>query len=87
MRFIDSFFVREGMYAVGRDMEQGGWYFSIPVSLGVADYEEYYSIPAEVAESFRINPDDAIAFADKCRRRECDDLLIVKPGKIRGSAI
>lgn len=87
MRFVDQFFSREGMYSIGQDMDQGGWYLSIPVSSGIVDYEEYYSISQEVAENFKINARAALDFANQCRRREHDEFLIVQPGANRGSAI
>lgn len=85
-RFKDMAFNRTGRYALGLDTQTGGYYLSIPVTIGVADYEEYYAISEAEFETFRSNPNAATTFADACRRREMDHLLIVQPGRNRGDA-
>jgi hypothetical protein len=87
MRFVDKLVNREEMYSIGEDLEAGGWYLSIPVSAGFVDYEEYYSISLDFAKSLQSSSSAAIEFANQCRRREHDNLLIFKPGSKRGSAI
>jgi hypothetical protein len=82
--FQDTFYSREGRYSIGMGPENGLYYLSIPVSNRMADYEEYYKIDQSQYSAFLENNQDALAFADECRRREHDALLIVEPGSDRG---
>ena len=41
----------------------------------------------EVFARYLADPQAALAFAEECRRREHDDLLILKPGWNRGIPI
>lgn len=50
------------------------------------DYEEYYEISESDYNVFLSDPTAAVNFADQCKRREKDALLIVKPGDLRGVA-
>ena len=85
-RFFDSFFSKEHFYSLGHDSKEGGAYFSIPVSNRYVDYEEYYRISSDELKTFVEQPDLAIAFAEKCRKQEMDDRLILTPGTDRGVA-
>lgn len=87
MTFIDSYFSREDRYSIGVESALGRHYLSIPVSSGVADYKEYYEITPEQHRVFREDRDEALQFAEACRRREHDDLLIEKPGWNRGTPV
>ncbi|WP_220700565.1 hypothetical protein [Mycetocola lacteus] len=60
---------------------------SIPVTIGVADYIEYYGITPVTYERFLADPSLAVPFAEECRARLHDDLLIQKPGWNRGIPI
>ncbi len=53
----------------------------------MVDYEEYYSLSVGMFEVFEQNTESALEFADACRRREHDDLLILQPGSDRGVAM
>ena len=48
-------------------------------------YGEYYEIDKATFDRFLADPESAVPFADKCRRREMDHLLINKPGASRGT--
>jgi hypothetical protein len=84
MKFNDICFNREHLYSIGIEEDSGKYYVSIPVSNHVADYSEYYEIDREQFESFQTNIEKAASFADMCRKREKDALLIQKPGSMRG---
>lgn len=83
----DYFVSRLNRYSLGVDEKSGQHYASIPVTTGVVDYEEYYALDADTYSRFLSDPSSAIEFADECRRREHDDLLLEKPGWNRGVAL
>jgi len=87
MNFKDVLVNREERFSVGAEQDSGKHYVSIPVSNGVVDYEEYYEIDQPTFERYRADLNSARDFVGRCRRREMDHLLIVKPGKNRGTAI
>lgn len=84
-RFRDTHVFREARLSLGVDDAAGGFYLSIPVSNVRVDYEEYYRLSA--AEYRRLATDAAARarFAEECRRRERDELLILRPGTDRGA--
>lgn len=86
MKFEDTFFSREERYSIGIEKESGRYYLSIPVTNHMIDYEEYYEISENDYNILLGNADVAVNFAKQCKRREKDDLLIVKPGELRGMA-
>lgn len=87
MTFNDVFLSKKHMFSVGIEETSGRFYVSIPVSNGMVDYEEYYELDKTRYELFRKDPEAALVFIMKCRRREMDDFLIVQPGTNRGIAI
>ncbi|WDY60283.1 hypothetical protein [Pseudomonas sp. PSKL.D1] len=87
MKFKDMFVSRQHMFSIGIEEEAEQHFVSFPVSNGLVDYEEYYAIDAEAFERFLNAPDAALAFVIKCRHREMDELLIIKPGTRRGTGI
>jgi hypothetical protein len=87
MKFSDEFWSRDDGYSLGIEEESGRRYVSFPVSNGVVDYEEYYELSAERYEQFRADPTGASAFVEESRRREHDELLLLKPGWNRGSPV
>jgi hypothetical protein len=86
MKFVDCFVSAEHRFSIGRAVDSGRFYLSIPVSSRLVDYEEYYEITESEAERFRNDPDLARQFAKRCRNRMMDDALIIKPGADRGVA-
>jgi len=86
MKFEDVYFSREERYSIGIEKESGRHYLSIPVTNHMIDYEEYYEISESDYNIFLSDPAAAVNFADQCKRREKDALLIVKPGDLRGVA-
>lgn len=87
MKFEDAYFSRDDRYSLGVESSSGRLYASIPVSNRVVDYEEYYELTPDQYAVFLKNCDAAIEFVEACRRRECDDLLIQKPGSNRGTPV
>jgi hypothetical protein len=87
LKFNDVLVSREFRFSLGEEEESGRYYVSIPVSNGLADYEEYYEIDRTAFERYRVDPAAALPFVDRCRNREADELLIVQPGSNRGTAL
>ena len=87
MTYVDTFFSRKDRYSIGIEDDQQKRYLSIPVSNGVFDYEEYYELTAQEYDSFLADRDAARRFAESCRNRERDELLIEKPGWNRGTPV
>ncbi|MGO4205233.1 hypothetical protein AB4Z09_26550 [Rhodococcus sp. TAF43] len=85
MRFEDEYFSRTNRYSLGIDTASGRPYLSIPVSNGLVDYEEHYELDNDKYRNLLADESLAIQFAEACRRREHDDLLIQKPGNNRGT--
>ena len=81
----DEFFSRENRYALGIDELSGRRYVSLPVTIGVADYNEYYELKDDAYARFLADPASAAAFVEECRRREHDELLLQQPGWNRGT--
>jgi hypothetical protein len=83
-RFQAARFSRADCYSLGRDSEPEGFYLAIPVSNPYVDYEEYYRLSEAEFETLLHDLPAARAFADRCRRHEMDDRLILQPGQLRG---
>jgi len=86
MRFIDTHCERDLRFSIGREAVSGKYYLSIPVSSGIVDYEEFYEISQELHDGYPGNVDALTLIANRCRARECDDRLFMKPGTNRGVA-
>jgi hypothetical protein len=87
MKFKDVAVNRDERYALGIEQDSGKYYVSIPVSNGMVDYEEYYEIDKATFDQYRADLGSARDFVERCRRRQEDDKLIVKPGRNRGTAV
>jgi hypothetical protein len=85
--FKDVYVDRGERFSLGREMQSGKLYLSIPVSNGTVDYEEYYELTDVEFALFQENRTAANEFAKRCRNRKLDDRLIMKPGKNRGAAV
>jgi hypothetical protein len=81
MKFADTHVNKDKRYSLGREVESGRFYLSIPVSNRLVDYEEYYEISREAHDAYPENEETLTKFADECRARRCDHLLLVTPGK------
>jgi hypothetical protein len=87
MEFRDIYFNREERFSLGIEETSGKFYASFPVRNDMIEYEEYYEISRAQFDLFQTDLNAALAFVNRCRRRELDELLIQKPGSRRGSAI
>ncbi|WP_234788003.1 hypothetical protein [Mycolicibacterium setense] len=88
MKFETTHVFREHWFSLGIESTTGCFFLSIPVSVRIADYTEYYQISEACYRSFSDDPRSAIPFADQCRRQEHDDLLFIPPPPTnRGTAI
>jgi hypothetical protein len=87
VHFNDVYVNREERFSLGRESQSGKLYLSIPVSNGAVDYEEYYEITEAEFALFQVDRLAARDFAERCRHREADGRLMIKPGKNRGAAV
>ena len=87
MRFSDIKVYQQDHFSVGLDTTTGTYYLSIPVSNGLVDYEEYYSIARDWAESSDLHLLELHTFAAKCRAHKMDDRLLQQPGSNRGTPV
>jgi len=85
MKFLDLYVSRRERFTIGIEEDSGRYYVSIPVSNPYVDYEEYYEISKSQFNEFQCDVRLACEFVYACRRHEKDDLLIVKPGTLRGT--
>ncbi|MBK5551247.1 hypothetical protein JFU49_13370 [Pseudomonas sp. TH03] len=86
MKFNDTQVNVAERFTIGIEEVSGKPYVSIPVSNRMVDYEEYYRIDSAAYELYLTDSAAALAFVERCRNRELDDLLILKPGTDRGVA-
>lgn len=86
MKFNDVVVYKAERFSVGIEEESGRYYVSFPVRNDFVEYEEYYEIDRTQFEQFQQDGAAALAFVSQCRNREKDELLIVKPGRLRGVA-
>ena len=86
MKFVDTATRIEQRFSIGRELESGRYYLSIPVSNRLCDYEEYYEIPKEGHDAYPDNLSNLVKFAQQCRARRNDHLLLLLPGLDRGVA-
>lgn len=87
MRFEDHVVVKQERYSIGLDRETGQFFISFPVSNGLVEYEEYYSLDEEAYRGAMTALARISDFVSECRDRKHDDILIVKPGRLRGEPI
>ena len=86
MQFYDLHTSRPDFFSIGIESESGDYYLSIPVSSGPFDYEEYYRISKQLVDAYPDDIGELRKLANKCRRRENDENLMIEPGVNRGSS-
>lgn len=86
MKFNDTHVNAAERFSLGIEEVSGTPYLSIPVSNRMVDYEEYYQIDRVTYDLYLTDSVAAMAFVKRCRIRELDERLIVKPGSDRGVA-
>jgi len=77
----------EWRYSVGVDDDTGKHYVAIPVSNGLVEYCEFYEIDNAAFERCLRDMSAGAEFAERCRKREMDHLLLVRPGERRGEPL
>lgn len=87
MKFHDVVVCRDQRFSIGIEEDSGRYYLSIPVSNGLVDYEEYYELDQKSFKRYQLSTIEALSFVQRCRNRQADDVLIIKPGANRGVAI
>jgi hypothetical protein len=78
--YVDS----QRRFSLDIDEDTGKTYVAISVFNGMVEYDEWYEVDAEIFERYRADPALAHDFVDRCKRREMDHLLLLKPGRLRG---
>ena len=86
-RFSDTHVFREQRFAIGSDTQTHGYYLAIPVANQMVDYEEYYRLTPDQYRLFSDNVSAGGVFADECRARKRDDVIILEPGTDRGEPL
>jgi hypothetical protein len=84
MKFQDTSVDKENRFSIGTEKESGRYYLSIPVANRLVDYEEYYLITQEQHDQYPTNINDLTNFAESCRKRLNDHLILQQPGADRG---
>lgn len=87
MKFRDAYSSTASRYSIGVESESGHYDISIPVSNGLVDYDEYYELTPDQYHQLSRNHGAAIEFAEACRRREHDGILMQEPGNNRGTPV
>jgi hypothetical protein len=85
MKFAETYVANEDRWWIGQENDSGRYYLAIPVSNRRVDYSESYWITDVQHRQFSDNHDLAFDFAEACRRREHDALLVYQPGTDRGT--
>lgn len=85
MKFKDIKVFREERYSIEQDVDSGKYYLSFPVFNGLAEYNELYEIPPGELELILGDEKVRMQMVEKSRRRENDDRLLFKPGRVRGT--
>jgi hypothetical protein len=85
MRMEDILINTTGRFSIGIDHDSGKYYFSIPVSNRLADYEEYYELTEVEYQHLTSDPAAATQFAADCRAHQLDARLMFAPGTDRGT--
>ena len=84
MKLEDILVNKEDRFAIEKDIESGECYISFPVFNGLAEYAEFYKINREELELFLTDSIILKEFVAKCKGRQMDDRLLMKPGRLRG---
>jgi hypothetical protein len=87
VKFQTTFVSREHRYFLGVETDSGRHFAGIPVANQMVDYIEPYLITDEQYQEFLRDESKALEFVEACRRREHDNLLLMKPGSDRGTPV
>jgi hypothetical protein len=78
-------FWKEEYFSLDMDETTGRYFLSIPVGNGLCDYSEWYELDQQTFEQYRLDLTSALPFVEQCREHLHDDLLLLKPGRDRGT--
>jgi hypothetical protein len=74
-------------FTLGFDPNSGHHFLGIPVANRMVDYIEHYRIDRSRYEEYLADEDRAVGFVAACRQRANDHLLLLKPGRDRGTPV
>ena len=86
-RFNDTQVFREQRFSIGVDNQTNSHFLAIPVANQMVDYEEYYCLSVDQFALFSKDVVAGAAFAERCRVRANDTLIILPPGTDRGEPL
>ncbi len=86
MKLVSRFVDRARRFSLDVDEASGRCLVSILVSNTMTEYAEYYVVDDKTFGAFVEDPASAHDFVARAKRRELDELLLLKPGKDRGFA-
>ncbi len=66
------------------ETEPGRFFIEFPVSNPMVDYSEWYEIDEATFEKYRNDLKSALPFVNECKNHLHDELLLLKPGSMRG---
>lgn len=78
---------RVNKFSLDVDEASGDTFVGIPVANQMTDYIEWYRVEKDTFEKYKADPTLALDFVGKAKRREIDHLLLLKPGRDRGTPI
>ena len=86
-RFNDTQVFSEQRFSIGVDNQTNSHFLAIPVANQMVDYEEYYRLSVDQFALFSKDVVAGAAFAERCRARANDTLIILPPGTDRGEPL
>lgn len=86
MQFLRTHSAQNGRYWLGREEVSRRPFLGIPISNSMIEYSEHYWLTEDQYDEFMVDDNAAAIFAEACRRREHDDVIVFAPGSDRGAA-
>jgi hypothetical protein len=87
MKFNDVLVNRDKRCCIGIEEALGRDYVAFPVRNGFAEYEEDDVITPDQFALFQRDQAAAEGFVKQCRSRQNEELLMIRPGRLRGWAV
>jgi hypothetical protein len=84
MNFVTIFLNKTERFSIDLETKFQKISVTIPVSNGLAEYEEFYEISEGELELFTNDDTLLKSFVHDCKNRKNDDRLLYKPGRLRG---
>jgi hypothetical protein len=86
MKFINIFINKDERFFIKREIKSEKLYLAFAVFNGLAEYNEYYEISEVEFKNFMNDENLLKAFVHECKDQKNDSRLLLKPGRLRGSA-